>query len=600
MKSRIQFFLLILILLLTATYSFSIPLNGTYTVGGGGIYPTTVSAVNAVVSQGVSGPVIFDILPGNYNDIISINSIPGTSSINTVTFQSQTGNASDVIINGAILNSRFLIFKKLTLALGSLGIYVGKNDIIITDNIFNSSIIRNSGQNARSNIIINGNTGIGTIQFHTDFFFPGNIKIIDNIVATISIINCTSLLIEKNTINELFVIGDSINIFKNKIETLGPGGIDGKTGINIQARNSSVNNNFISGFSGASALYVAGNNLKVTYNTFTGGCNNCDFANPAYSATIFLNSQTVSFYNNIIINPMHGITFYSSYSNMNSDYNNFYNGGNPDLILNGSLSFDNVYDFHTATGLDGHSNSQPVTFVSTTDLHLTGLSVGDEELLGIPVSYCYEDIDGETRDQDYPYKGADEAINAPLPVELVSFSSAVTGNNVKLNWSTSSENNNSGFEIQRSIVNGQWSIVSFLKSTGNSNTLQYYSYEDRNLSTGKYNFRLKQTDLNGNFRYYDLQNEVVISNPEKFSLGQNYPNPFNPSTVISYKLAASSYVSLKVYDISGKEIMNLINESKEAGRYEVTFDGSNFASGQYFYKIEAGNYSEVKKMLLIK
>ena len=88
--------------------------------------------------------------------------------------------------------------------------------------------------------------------------------------------------------------------------------------------------------------------------------------------------------------------------------------------------------------------------------------------------------------------------------------------------------------------------------------------------------------------------------PKEFTINQNYPNPFNPSTKIKYELPMDGNVSIKIYDITGRVIMNLLNENKSAGRYEVTFDGGNFASGIYYYKIESGNFSQVRKMILIK
>jgi|WetSurMetagenome_2_1015567.scaffolds.fasta_scaffold67667_2 photosystem II stability/assembly factor-like uncharacterized protein len=88
--------------------------------------------------------------------------------------------------------------------------------------------------------------------------------------------------------------------------------------------------------------------------------------------------------------------------------------------------------------------------------------------------------------------------------------------------------------------------------------------------------------------------------PGEFKLYQNYPNPFNPGTVIGYSLLKNSFVTLKIYDILGKEIAILVDEKLKSGKYEVTFDGSRLSSGIYFYKLVAGNFSETKKMLMIK
>ena len=239
--------------------------------------------------------------------------------------------------------------------------------------------------------------------------------------------------------------------------------------------------------------------------------------------------------------------------------------------------------------------------INAGDLHLTGASIGDNDLKGIPIPGITTDIDNEIRIS--PYMGADEA-DFPLPVELSSFTSSVNNNNVTLYWTTAAETNNSGFEIERSNVKDQmsdeWKKISFAQGNGNSTTPQSYTFEDKNLSSGKYKYRLKQIDFNGNFEYHNLSNEVVIGVPEKFSLSKNYPNPFNPTTKISYELPITNNVSLKVYDVLGNEVGSLVNQKQNAGRYEINFDGSNLSSGVYFYKIQAGDFTAVKKMMLMK
>lgn len=107
--------------------------------------------------------------------------------------------------------------------------------------------------------------------------------------------------------------------------------------------------------------------------------------------------------------------------------------------------------------------------------------------------------------------------------------------------------------------------------------------------------------------FWYLQNTTltgVNSRPagvaKKFMLYQNYPNPFNPTTVISYQLSAISDVTLKVYDILGREVATLVNQKQSAGKYSVTFNGNALPSGVYFYRLVAGNDMAVKKLLLLK
>ena len=184
---------------------------------------------------------------------------------------------------------------------------------------------------------------------------------------------------------------------------------------------------------------------------------------------------------------------------------------------------------------------------------------------------------------------------------MASFTAQVTGNIVNLKWTTANEVNNSGFDVERSD-NGtsNWIKTGFVKGNGTINKPTSYSYSDTKLQKGNYSYRLKQVDFNGNFEYHKLLNSVTVSSPAKYSLEQNYPNPFNPSTKISFQLPNDSKVSLKVYDISGKEITTLVNDFKTAGYYTVEFNAANLASGVYFYNIHAGDYSKVMKMVVVK
>ena len=190
----------------------------------------------------------------------------------------------------------------------------------------------------------------------------------------------------------------------------------------------------------------------------------------------------------------------------------------------------------------------------------------------------------------------------PLPVELSSFTSSVNSNKVKLNWSTVSETNNKEFVVERKSASQIWNKIGSVNGNGTSTIAHNYIYTDNGLTAGKYNYRLKQIDYNGNFKYFDLTNEVTIGNPVNYSLSQNYPNPFNPVTKINYEIKSAGLVSLKVYDISGREAAVLVNEIKDAGFYTVTFDAGslNLSTGSYFYRIETNGFTETKKMMLIK
>jgi len=187
----------------------------------------------------------------------------------------------------------------------------------------------------------------------------------------------------------------------------------------------------------------------------------------------------------------------------------------------------------------------------------------------------------------------------PVPVELKSFAATVIGKNVNLNWSTATETNNLGFEVQRKSSSGDFAKIAFIEGHGTTIETQVYSYADKNVESGKYSYRLKQVDLNGSFKYSNTV-EVDVKVPNKFELSQNYPNPFNPTTTISYEIAKETNVSLKVYDVIGNEIATLVNETKPAGSYQVVFDAANLSNGVYFYKIQAGDFNATKKLILMK
>ncbi len=193
---------------------------------------------------------------------------------------------------------------------------------------------------------------------------------------------------------------------------------------------------------------------------------------------------------------------------------------------------------------------------------------------------------------------------SPLPVELSSFSAIVLDNGVKLNWKTETEVNNYGFEIERlqdyKIEKLQdWSTLGFVEGNGNSNSPKNYSFMDDDLLAGKYSYRLKQIDTDGNFEYSKVI-EVNLDMPAKFELSQNYPNPFNPGTTIKFTLPESGNVKLMVYNIIGEQVAELVNGFKEAGVHTINFDAENINSGIYFYTLETANNKASRKMIVLK
>ena len=195
--------------------------------------------------------------------------------------------------------------------------------------------------------------------------------------------------------------------------------------------------------------------------------------------------------------------------------------------------------------------------------------------------------------------------NPPLPVELKAFAAKVSSNQVDLKWSTSTEVNNYGFNIQRAEAGNQgsnyeWKKIGFVRGSGNSNSTKSYSFNDANISSGKYVYRLKQIDNNGKFKYSNSIEVNISEIPNNYALGQNYPNPFNPTTIINYQIPKRGFVTLKLFDALGREVSTLVNENKAAGKYSVTLNGSRLSSGVYIYKLSSGSFISTKKLVLMK
>ncbi|GAB4300445.1 MAG: hypothetical protein Kow0098_27840 [Ignavibacteriaceae bacterium] len=191
-----------------------------------------------------------------------------------------------------------------------------------------------------------------------------------------------------------------------------------------------------------------------------------------------------------------------------------------------------------------------------------------------------------------------------IPVELTSFTAQASENEVILNWITASETNNQGFDIERKTSGGVYEKVGFVAGHGTVTETKNYTFTDKSLLPGNYTYRLKQIDFGGNFEYSD-EVEVEVTAPKVFELSQNYPNPFNPSTTIKFSLASDSKVTLKIFDVLGQEVAELLNGQITAGVHNVNFDAGNLNSGVYFYRIDAAgvdgtNFSSVKKMILTK
>lgn len=188
--------------------------------------------------------------------------------------------------------------------------------------------------------------------------------------------------------------------------------------------------------------------------------------------------------------------------------------------------------------------------------------------------------------------------NEPVPVELISFTASANNSIINLNWSTATELNNSGFEIQRKSENTDWISIGFIKGFGTTTLQNIYNYTDQNPFVGNNIYRLKQIDYDGTFEYsQEIEVELILS---EYVLQQNYPNPFNPATTINFNIPKEDFVNVTIFNSLGEKVATLLDGVISAGFHSLTFDANGFASGLYILKLTSGNYSNTIKMNLIK
>jgi hypothetical protein len=199
--------------------------------------------------------------------------------------------------------------------------------------------------------------------------------------------------------------------------------------------------------------------------------------------------------------------------------------------------------------------------------------------------------------------------DAPLPVQLVAFTATANRLAAELRWSTATETNNYGFEIERRRVESStsnlnpepWRRVGFVPGAGTSTSPQEYSFVDAGLSPGRYAYRIKQVDNDGAFTYFSGSEVEIGAAPKEFTLHPNYPNPFNPSTSIEFTIPEDGFVSLKVYNLLGQEVAVLFEGEAVGGRiYQQTFDASQLPTGVYVSRLSYGGQSLIQKMVLAK
>ena len=187
--------------------------------------------------------------------------------------------------------------------------------------------------------------------------------------------------------------------------------------------------------------------------------------------------------------------------------------------------------------------------------------------------------------------------NFAFPVTLLDFNGKTFNHDVHLDWSTASESNNKGFEIQRSVNSTDLITIGFVKGVGNSSILQKYSYQDKNLNEGTYYYRLKQIDLDGKFSYSKVI-KINLKDKSEYRLDQNYPNPFTGQTRIGYSVPKSGPVKLVIIDLQGRLVKSFEEGIKSAGQHYIDVSIANLRPGIYYYKMVADGFISTRKMIV--
>ncbi len=283
--------------------------------------------------------------------------------------------------------------------------------------------------------------------------------------------------------------------------------------------------------------------------------------------------------------------------------NEAYNNNEGYFSENGKVSYEYWFD----SGERGIIKSEWTKIVQLSIKYdMVGKKTSINWYNGKPNYYILDaaDIDRTGWELEIPEMLSDET----PPIRISSFTATVNNGAVTLNWKAENEVDNLGFEVFRSQdQNGGFNLLSgfqanpLLKSKGNSTSENKYYYKDETVEIRKsYYYKIADLNYAGLKSFHEIISVTIRPELLSYFLEQNYPNPFNARSKIVFYLPVAEKVSLKVYDLNGKEIVTLVNEQRSAGRNQINFNASFLASGTYFYRIKTDKFSKVKRMILIK
>ncbi len=623
--------------------STTTPLSGTYTIGSGGTYADFNSAASDLLLKGVGGPVTFEVISGFYQEQVTFFEVAGASVSDTITFQSQSGNPADVTLffaaTGASDNwlvrsygADHLRIRNMTLQSNNVPgttygriVYLvwGSRDLGFSGNIFSGSTTTSTSNDLtiihgvdmlydslmiKGNSSTNGSVGVRLDGINTTTLTLGT-QILNNTFSGVRrgiwLEYHDAPLIQGNVIDASGDYGirtsycdNALMISKNQVSTGSGYGIylhycDG--GVPPTGTPGLVANNFVS---------VAANNangIYLNYATYQNIYYNSVNARGGTGSHGLTQSQggNLNLVNNILAAPNGGYAYYVNQPAAieTSDYNDFYTTGSNLAYWSGDQV--DLAALQSASGKDANSISADPFYISNTNLHARAAEI---DSAGTPLADITTDIDGELRDNLFPDIGADEFIFGFNYAPVITSQPDTTAKVDSLyEYQVVATDNNGDTLIYRLTQ-----TPAFLEIDSASGLIQGTPSQS---DVGDHIVSIEVDDQHGGIASQTYTLHVEQANgidpfgnqiPDKFVIYQNYPNPFNPATKIRFGIPTASHVKIEIYNALGQKVTELVNEYKAAGYYLVNFNASKYASGIYIYRMVAGNYQEIKKMMLIK
>lgn len=542
---------------------------------------------------------------GNYNNL-GVNIGNGTFTASGSPSITSNVTSSPDNTNIAFINNQIC---KVKVGLGLTGTSTNKaSNILISNNLFGSAVATdyllwgavmianatnvNFTQNTIQNIV-SSNTDQKAIYGGTGFANSSITKnVIDSMFYTgsggwgvmgIHLQNASNITLTNNMVSRLWA--DGWYPASSTDATVGIK-IDGGSGYNIYYNTVSLTGTYAAGYGASTicaAFYASPSStlMNLKNNIFSNS-----FVNGNASATSAL---SYAFYSDA------PTTAYTT-----ANFNNYYVSGTQGMLAYAnSAAQATLALLKTATGKDVNSVNVLTNFTSNGDLHLTGGSIGDLNLGCAVTAGITTDIDNQTRNTGWHYMGADENTSSPLPVNLLYFNAAKSGNDALLNWATGSEINNSHFIVERSLNGTDFTSIGKVAGAGNSSRVNQYSFTDFNAdkvsNEGLVFYRFIQVDLDGKM----AQSKVVtvdFSSHKNISVSAS-PNPFTSSIQLTTAYNHTGKMNVLINDLQGKNIyQNTIEISKGNHLVDIN-DLPEMKSGIYFLKTVFDEETTVIKLI---